>query len=610
MSTSRVVPIADYGLIGDTRAAALVAPDGAIDWLCLPRFDSPPVFGRLVGGDGGGTFSIAPNTGAQATRRRYRPRTATLETTWRVDGSEIVLADAMIAEVAGRLLPSTVLVRRIEVRGQPVRMRVCFDPRFGYDQRPPRRVRRVGDATVIDGGLALALTTDAHVVIRPGAEIVFEADPHRPTTFVLTAAHRAPAVIVPPAIAQPAVRRDEDGWRGWADTIDLDTPHHELVVRSLLTLQLLTYSPSGAPVAAPTTSLPEATEGGRNWDYRYAWPRDASIGVAAFLAAGKHQEAGSFLAWLVHASRLSRPRLPPMFDLDGRPAARERRLDRWPGYDGNEPVRVGNDATDQQQLDGYGWVIDAASLYVQAGHRLDGETWRAIAAFADHVAASRHEPDAGIWERRDGPRHHVHSKLMAWLALDRAAGLAARRTDRRSARRRQRWITARDGLAEEIRARGFNQQVDAYTAAYDVSDLDASLLLLPAIGFESPSSPRVMSTIDTIRRRLSAGGPLLLRYVDDDGLPGREGAFLPCSFWLVQALALSGRRDEAAELFDQLAAIGGPLGLFAEELDPATGGMLGNYPQALTHAALLQAALALRSGCERGGSPRIRDARR
>jgi GH15 family glucan-1,4-alpha-glucosidase len=592
MTESRRVPIGDYGLIGDTRSAALVAPDGAIDWWCVTRFDDPPLFGRLVGGDDGGHFTVGPAEPVAAVTRAYRTDTATLVTTWDIDGGQLELADTIIAEVEGRLLPSTILVRSVIARGRSMRAHLLLAPRFGYDRRSAHHCTRRAGALVVDGGdLAIAVSSDGPSA-ETDREVVFDVHPGTPITFVLTAARRTMLVIVPPAVALDEVRRDEEGWRTWVAGIDAPS-HRAAFVRSLLTLQLLTYSPSGAPVAAPTSSLPEQLGGGRNWDYRYAWPRDASIGIAAFLAAGKPREARAFLAWLLHASRLARPHLPVLFTIHGRPGPSEIELDGWPGYADSRPVRVGNGAAGQHQLDGYGWVVDAAWLLTDGGHHLDGETWRTIAGFADEVAARWAAPDAGIWEKRDEPAQHVHSKLMAWLALDRAIRIATARKDRRQ-RRCRRWIDARTALEVDVRRHGYNPDVGAYTGAYGSTDLDAAVLVLPVLELEPPASRRVAGTVDAIRRQLSAGGPLLFRYPPgSDGLDGGEGAFLPCSFWLVQALARTGRHDDAAAMLDELLALGGPLGLFAEEMDPTTREHIGNYPQALTHAALVQAVLAL-----------------
>ncbi|MFI5894960.1 glycoside hydrolase family 15 protein [Actinoplanes sp. NPDC051513] len=588
-------PIGSYGLLGDTRTAALVAADGGIDWLCVPHFDGEPLFGRLVGGPPAGTFRIGPAGSAPLVARDYRRHTATLETTWAVGGGRLTLTEAMVAEVAGQLLPATLLVRRLSAENVPVEAIVKFDPRLGIRHRPPR-VRHDRTALVCAwGSLAVSLTCAPGLAIEPGRNTTVTVEPGRPLTLVMSVAHREPLVHVDPAAAWDLLAGDEARWRAWTAEIDPALPFREPVVRSLLTLRLLTYSPSGAPVAAPTTSLPEDPGGVRNWDYRYVWPRDASIGVAAFLGAGKLDEARGFLAWLLHASRLQRPRLPALLTLHGRHAPGERELPGWAGYAGSVPVRTGNGAADQHQLDGYGWVIDAAWVLERAGHRLYSETWRAVRGFADLVARRWPEPDAGIWEIRGDAVHHVHSKLMGWLALDRALRIAD--THRLSARQRRRWQHAREAIAAEVRARGVDPARAAYVRSYDSTELDAALLVLPLLGIDDLDSPRVRGTIDAIRDELSAGGPLLYRYPPGrDGLPGTEGAFLPCSFWLVQALARTGRRPEALRLFQTLLDHAGPLGLYAEEMDPATGAHLGNYPQTLTHAALVQAALALRDG--------------
>ena len=587
-------PIEDYALLGDTRTAALVSSDGAIDWLCAPRFDSPPVFGRLVGGRAAGTFQAGPAEPTEVVARRYQPNTATLETTWQVGDGRLTLTEGMVAGVAGRLLPATVLVRRLSADGCAVEARVDFDPRRGEHHVVPRVRRRRGDLLCEWGSLALSLTCDPDLNVVPGRPTLITVAPGRPVTLVLSVAHREPLVHVPPPTGWHLLDEDGQRWQAWAAQIDDQLPFRAAVVRSLLTLRLLTYSPSGAPVAAPTTSLPEDLGGGRNWDYRYAWPRDASIGIGAFLGVGMAEEARGFLGWLLHASRLQRPRLPVLLTLDGRHAPSERELDGWTGYGHSAPVRVGNGAAEQHQLDGYGWVVDAAWVLVQNGHRLYGETWRMVCGFADLVARRWQEPDAGIWELRADAAHHVHSKMTGWLALDRALRIAE--THRVSAGRLRRWRTARDAIAAEVRTRGFNTVTGSYTRSYGSTDLDAALLILPLLGIEAADSPRVRGTIDAIRSDLAAGGPLLYRYPPGrDGLAGSEGAFLPCSFWLVQALAHTGRRPQAIDVFEKLLHHASPVGLFAEEMDPATGAHLGNYPQALTHAALVSAALALRS---------------
>ncbi|MFF2031076.1 glycoside hydrolase family 15 protein [Arthrobacter sp. NPDC058192] len=588
---ARSPALADYGLLGDTRTAALVSADGGIDWLCAPAFDGDPVFGALLGGPEAGTFRAGPALPARQLVRRYRPHTATLETVWATDGGTLTLTEAMVAEVSGRLLPTTLLIRRLEADGAAAAAAVVFDPRLGERHLRPRI--RQGQHLVCEwGALAMSLGCSGGLRVEPGTTAAVAVVPGRPVVMVLALAYAEPLVWVDPEAAWDLVEEDEARWREWTSGISQDVPFREPVLRSLLTLKLLTYSPSGAPVAAPTTSLPEDPGGIRNWDYRYAWPRDASIGIAAFLGLGKDGEALNFLNWLLHASRLQRPRLPALLTLTGGHVPRERTLEHWPGYAGSAPVRTGNGAAHQHQLDGYGWVLDAAWNLVRQGHRLNSETWRAMRGFTDLVARRWPEPDAGIWEIRGDPAHHVHSKIMGWLALDRALRIAE--THRISAKRRRRWETARAAITADITTRGFDTARNTYTRSYGSADLDSALLILPVTGFE-PDPARLRGTVDAVRAELSAGYPFLYRYPPgQDGLPGDEGAFLPCSFWLAQALALTGRTDEATELFGALLGFAGPLGLFSEEADLVTGALLGNYPQALTHAALVQAALALR----------------
>jgi GH15 family glucan-1,4-alpha-glucosidase len=585
-------PIADYGLLGDTRTAALVSAAGSVDWLCAPAFDGDPLFGALLGGPEAGQFLAGPAQPARVISRRYRPNTATLETVWQQGAGRLVLTEAMIAEVAGRLMPTTVLVRRLAAEHSPAQVTVLFDPRVGEQHRLPR-VRR-GKELICDWGpLATSLGTSPHLDVEPGRPLNVTLTPGKPLTLVLALAYGEPLIHMDTEAAWDLVEEDEARWRAWTEEIDGTMPFRDHVVRSLLTLRLLTYSPSGAPVAAPTTSLPEDPGGIRNWDYRYAWPRDASIGVGAFLRAGKTQEAEDFLGWLLHASRLQRPHLPALLTLAGGHVPKERTLVSWPGYAGSSPARTGNLAATQHQLDGYGWVLDAAWAFVDSGRRLNSETWRAMRGFTDLVAATWQQPDAGIWEVRSDAAQHVHSKVMAWLALDRALRIAA--THRLTRGRRLRWETARDQIADRVQTDGYDSVKNSYTRTYGSHDLDAALLVLPLTGLEKPGSPRLRGTIEAVRRELSAGYPLLYRYPPGkDGLAGTEGAFLPCSFWLVQALATTGRHQEARDLFEALLDKGSPLGLFSEEMDPSSGALLGNYPQALTHSALVQAALALR----------------
>jgi GH15 family glucan-1,4-alpha-glucosidase len=526
-------------------------------------------------------------------RRAYRPGSTLVETTWQVDGAEVISTDGMVAEVTGALLPNLCLVRRLEARGRAVRCTLRFDPRFGDERRSPRARRTGGGLTCLDGGIALSLSTSEDIEVGVGRPVEVTVEPQRPLTVVLTASHQRPLTYLAPDTAWRVLREDEARWRTWCAGIDFEGPFQAAVERSIVTMRLLTFSPSGAPVAAVTTSLPEELGGARNWDYRYAWPRDASIGIGAFLGTGLDEQARAFLYWLLYASRLDRPRLPALLTLHGRRVPPEREAP-WPGFADSRPVRFGNDARDQHQLDNYGWVIDAMWLLVRRGHGLYRETWRAARGMADFVADHWREPDAGLWEVRGPPQHHVHSKVMAWLALDRALRIGE--THRLPGATRARWSAERDAIGTEVVANGVDPDRGVFVRAYGRRDLDASLLVLPLIGLEPTDSPRLARTIDAVRSELGAGGPLIYRYAPgDDGLEGQEGAFLPCSFWLAQALAATGRVDDAIEVVEQLLPLGSPLGLFAEEADPATGALLGNHPQAFTHATLVQAALAIRS---------------
>ncbi len=478
-------PIGHYALIGDTRTAALCSREGSIDWLCLPTFGSEPVFGRLVEGDGGGSFSITPE-GVPSTTRAYRRGSAVLDMNWKTASGTATLTDAMILDLRGALMPHNLLVRRLRCTEGSIRVRVLFEPRRSLPGEPARFERRQGNLIASWGSLAIGLSTEPSLDIEPGRETPLDLVAGDEITFMLTVADRSPLVFVSPRIAEASLRATVSWWREWSDDISYDGTFRGAVVRSLITLRLLTFAPSGAPVAAPTTSLPETVGGTRNWDYRFSWPRDASIGIAAFLAAGKHKEAHSFMHWLLHASRLTRPRLGVLYTIYGKPVPDEREVHDLDGYRASVPVRIGNAAGRQHQLDVYGWVVDAAWLLTRAGHQLHRETWRAIAGFADFVAGNWRRPDAGIWEVRGEGRHYVHSKLMAWLALDRALRIAQEWRVR--SRRAQRWQHERDALSTDIRANGFDRDRQTYVWSYGSSELDAALLLLPVLEFEHDSS--------------------------------------------------------------------------------------------------------------------------
>lgn len=595
-------PIESYGLLGDTRTAALVSEQGSIDWLCIPRFDGSPLFGALIDGRHGGRWSIRITDG-RVVDRCYSEGAASIRTTWEGSEGTATVTEGLISDTSTHLLPRMTLVRHLECLSGTVDVELLFDPRVGLPGKAPERVRRSPSALICEwGDVAVALSLDRDLDLILGRPVSTRMHAGETFTTILGLAHREPLTLVPPALGRDLLTDDDRWWRSWIERFAYEGPHAATIARSLLTLRLLTYAPSGAPVAAPTTSLPAPPGSERTWDYRFSWPRDASIGIAAFLAFGSHEEPRAFLEWFVNASRITRPRLDVLYDLDGRPVRHEHELDDVTGFDGGVPVRIGNAAASQHQLDVYGWVLDAAWAMHRAGERLSRSQWRAMRDFADQIVADWAQPDNGIWEERAAREHYVHSKLMAWAGLDRACRLAESYPARG---RERRWAEQRERLREEIRWRGFSARADAYARIFDRDELDASVLMLPVIGFEDDPR-RIGSTIDAVWSRLGAGGALLYRkrlHVEPT-----EGAFLPCSFWLVQALARTGRVSEAEAAFDELCALTTPLGLFAEQVDPRTRRPMGNFPQAFTHATFLQAAAALNEarGTSRGSARRSR----
>ena len=564
----------DYALLGDTRTTALVSPGGSIDWMCWPRFDSDPVFGRLIDSDGGGCFELAV-TDIVDIRRRYREASTVLVTEWRTSTGAARMTEAM---AMGTRAP--VLIRVLEcVRGS-VGATLSYRPRPGIPGRPP-------------GDLAFSLQTFPRLELRHDGTWSGELHAGERLTAVLTERRSA----IGGREAADMVERTHLWWQRWSGDIRCGDAYREVLVRSLITLRLLTYSPSGAPVAAPTTSLPEEIGGSRNWDYRFSWPRDASVGVAAFLAVGMHREACAFVEWLTACAASGEHGIRVLYTIDGRAGSAEHEITDVSGYLGSLPVRVGNLAQEQHQLDVYGWVIDAIWNLVDAGHSLGRRSRKVLADYADLVCREWRRPDAGIWEVREEPRDYVHSKVWAWIALDRAArtGWALRMNRRRIAI----WESTRDEIAAEVRERGFATELGCYVRAYGSDQLDSALLLLPLTGFDDASDLRLSGTVDAIWRELGAGGPLLYRYTPGaDGLPGKEGAFLPCSFWLLEALLRLGRREEGLRLFKQVLGLANDLLLLPEEVDPATGAYLGNYPLALSQAGLVHAVIEVQKVLE------------
>jgi GH15 family glucan-1,4-alpha-glucosidase len=586
--TDGYAPIREYAAIGDGRTVALVARDGAVDWLCLPDLDSPSVFAALLDAERGGRFELQPEESFDATRR-YRPGTNVLDTTFTTAQGVVRITDAMTLPTHG-LAPYRELVRRVEgLAGQvPMRWRVVPKPGYGAEVQLERRA----DVPIAARGAdAVALITwDAgEPAVNAGTiEGRFVAAEGQVADLVLVAAHEEPLVLPSRADVAARLAGTEEVWRTWSDRRRYEGPWRDAVVRSALALKLLVFAPSGAIAAAPTTSLPETIGGERNWDYRFSWPRDSAFTLRALLALGCSREADAFFWWLLHATQLTHPEVRVLYRLDGRLEADERSLP-LSGYRGSRPVRIGNGAAGQTQLDVYGEVMDAASEVARARGRLDRDHARRLAEIADHVSEIWHRPDAGIWEVRSEPGHFTQSKMMCAVALDRACSLAEKGMLHGDV---DRWRRARDEIRAFVEDRCYAEDRGSYTRSAEEGLLDASLLLGVIAGYDEPTAPRLLGTVDAIRREL-ARGPLVIRYVGEDGLPGEEGAFLACSFWLAEAYARQGRIDEATTLMDELIGLANDVGLYAEEIDPETGDFLGNFPQGLSHLSLISAAVAV-----------------
>src|ERR687889_728460 len=592
-------PINDYALIGDCRSAGLVSRDGSLDWLCLPRFDSPSIFAAVLDAENGGRFLMRPIREFR-TERRYLANTNVLETVFRTPTGACVLRDLMSVsseeDKRAYLTPEHEVLRQLEGLEGEVEIEILYDPRPDYgrvrpllEQRGPLGLRCEADGTslTLHSELPLELT-DGDRSARGTARIRSGEQ----TYLSLTYSIEAPAVV--PLLGEAAcgrIERTVRWWQEWANRCAYEGPYRDAVVRSALALKLMTYAPSGALVAAPTTSLPETIGGVRNWDYRYCWLRDASFTLRALSALSYYEEAEAFHGWVLHATRLTWPELQVLYDVFGEARLPERELPHLEGYAGSRPVRVGNDAHGQLQLDVYGEVLDAAARFVGRGGRFDRDTSRMLNGLGHTVCRRWREPDEGIWEGRSGRFHHTHSKVLCWVALDRLVKMHKAGRLEISA---DLFRAHRDAVRAEIAARGYNEQVGSYTRTFGGDEMDASLLTLPLYGYIEGTHPRMRSTCARIQEKL-ARDSLLYRYETgtDDGLPSGEGAFGICSFWAVECVARGGDVRAATRAFEWLLSYANDVGLFAEEIDPDTGAALGNFPQAFTHIGLINAALTL-----------------
>ncbi len=590
-------PIGDYALIGDCHSAALVSRGGSIDWCCLPRFDSDSCFARLLDAQRGGHFSVAP-TEPCATRREYLGASLVLATTFEGERGAVRLLDFFSMRRGGRERPRRELVRIVECTRGAMRLRVECSPRLDYGEVKPW-IYRAGAHAHVAVGSNTALLVHGDVALALGGEHDLAAE------FELRAGERAHLALqfVPPE-ALDAVRaeapHDADAierhlsetlawWRDWSGKLTHRGRPGVCIVRSALVLKALTYAPSGAIVAAPTTSLPEDPGGERNWDYRFSWIRDSVFTVRALAALGCAGEADGFRRFIQRSAAGNADELQVMYGIDGKRRLTEVTLDHLEGWRGSRPVRIGNAADKQFQSDMYGLLLELAWRWSERGNKPERDDWDFLVEIVDAAAAKWQMPDRGIWEVRGEPRHFVHSKVMCWAALQRGLQLA---DVHRLAAPLARWRAARDAIREAIEAHGIDRERGHFVAAFGSTDLDAALLLLPDVGFVAYDDERMRRTAEAIRVELDDGG-LVLRYRAHDGLSGGEGVFLACSFWLAECLARQGRRGEARELFERVTRCANDLGLFAEEYSPRAGELLGNFPQGLTHLAHISAALAL-----------------
>ena len=585
-------PIGDYGFLSDCHSAALVSREASIDWACLRRFDCGSAFGRLLDAARGGYFSVRPTAPITRSERRYRPGTMILETTMATADGAVRVVDALAMRRGGRAEPRAQLLRRIEGIDGEVEVEVVIEPRFDYGGARPWLRLHDGPASAVGGDDALAIDADCDLAIdRDRVRLLGRATvtPERATT--LTAVSQ-PAHLLDPAaadVAQVPARLEEttQWWRRWSEATRVEGPRCELLARSAMVLKGLCCAPSGAIVAAPTTSLPEVVGGTANWDYRYSWVRDSALALEALDEVGHHEIARGFREFVMRSCAGHAEDLQIMYGPYGERRLPELELDLG-GWRDSSPVRVGNGAATQTQLDVYGHLLEAAHVWHRRAGTIDDEEWRFLRGVVDQAAERRQDPDAGIWEMRGEPHHFVHSKVMVWVALDRGIrlvedrGLAAPQVDR--------WRQERDAIRHEVETRGVDPDRGNFVQHYGTTEVDASLLKLPLLGFVDACDDRMRTTTDAIIDELGVPPDGFVRRYRGGGDAGdQEGVFLLCSFWLVEVLALQGRIDRAEHLLEALVGVSNDLHLFSEEYDVGHGELLGNFPQAFTHLGLISA---------------------
>jgi GH15 family glucan-1,4-alpha-glucosidase len=576
--------IEDYALIGDLQTAALISKQGSIDWLCFPRFDSEACFAALLGTDENGHWRIAPRDADAVSGRHYRDDTLILETEWSTATGSVRVIDFMPPRDAA---PD--VVRIVEGISGTVEMRSELRLRFDYGQVVPWVRNLDGQVVAIAGPDAVSLRSDIHQYGRDFATYAdFRVSAGDRAWFVLTW-HPSHHPVPEPTDALASLEPTETFWTEWIARSKGANEFGEEVTRSILTLKALTYGPSGGIVAAPTTSLPEALGGQRNWDYRFCWLRDATMTLAAMLRSGYTEEAHAWRNWLLRAIAGSPSDLQIMYGVTGERRLREFEADWLPGFAASAPVRIGNAAADQLQIDVYGEVMDVLALARETQIGASDEAWAVQRGLMRHLSEIWNQPDEGIWEVRGGRQHFTHSKVMAWVAFDRAARAVERFGLGGPAKQ---WRAMADEIHRDVCEKAFDVERNTFTQAYGSKALDAAVLLIPQVGFLPPDDPRVAGTVDAVQRELASDG-FVRRYLTehtDDGLHDDEGVFLICSFWLADALAMIGRVGEARDLYERLVALRNDVGLLAEEYDPATGRMLGNFPQAFSHLGLVNTA--------------------